>query len=298
MRVVIGGASGFIGSNLAEALRRRGDEVVELVRRPATSPEESSWDPAAGRVDRSVLEGSDVVVNLGGVGIGDRRLTEERKRAILNSRLEATGTLAAAVADLDDPPGSFISASAIGVYGDRGDEVLTEASPFGPDDDFLVSVVAQWEAAAQPAAAASEVAWLRSGLVMGDGGILERLLLPFKLGVGGRMGSGDQWWSWISLEDEIRAILHIIDHRLRGPYNLTAPNPVTNAEFAAVLGKVLRRPTILPTPKFALDIVLGAERAEALVFTSAHVLPTALQHSGFVFVHPDLREALRSELSK
>lgn len=292
MRVVIGGASGFLGSHLVAALRERGDEVVALVRRPATTDTESQWDPAGGTIDAAVLEGVDAVVNLGGVGIGDERWDDERKQAILESRVATTSTLASAVAALTNPPGVFVSASAIGFYGDRGDETLTEESVAGPDDDFLVEVVKRWEEAALPVVDAGvPLAFLRTGLVLGDGGLLSRLLLPFKLGVGGKMGSGKQWWSWISLEDYVRATLHIIDNKLSGAFNITAPNPVRNEAFAKSLASALGRPALLPTPAFALKAILGAERAQALVFTSARVLPQALRASGFEFTHDSISAA-------
>ncbi len=292
LRIVIGGASGFLGSGLVAELLKRGDAVVRLVRRPIQADDEVQWDPAAGHIEPGALAGADAVVNLGGVGIGDRRWNESHKEAILESRVQATSTLAAAIAEVDDPPGVFVSSSAIGYYGDRGDETLTEQSPPGPDDDYLVHVTKLWEQAAIPVSAAGvPLAFLRTGIVLGDGGVLSRMLLPFKMGLGGRMGSGEQWWSWISLDDHVRATLWVIDRQLNGAFNLTAPNPVRNAEFAASLAKALGRPAILPIPQFALKAVLGAERAQALVFTSARVLPRALESSGFEFRHPRIDEA-------
>lgn len=288
----MGGGSGFLGSALTDALRERGDEVIWLVRRPVESTHESQWDPAAGTVDEKVLEGTGAVINLGGVGIGDKRWDEAHKKAILESRLAATSTLAAAVAGLAQPPDVFVSASAIGFYGDRGDETLTEDSVAGPDDDYLVEVVKKWEEAALPVVDAGvPLAFLRTGLVLGDGGLLERLLLPFKLGVGGRMGSGEQWWSWVTRDDFVAATLHIIDNKLSGAFNITAPNPVRNEDFAKSLASALGRPALLPTPAFALKAILGAERAQALVFTSARVLPQALRASGFEFEHETISEA-------
>ncbi len=297
MRIVIGGASGFLGTALVARLEARGDEVVRLVRREASGPQESQWDPAAGTVDSSALEGADAIVNLGGVGIGDKRWDDDHKKAVLESRLAATGTLAKAVADLERKPGVFVSASAIGFYGNRGDETLTEESVAGPEDDFLVKVVTAWEEAALALVQVGvPLAFLRTGLVLGDGGVLGRMLLPFKLGLGGKMGDGQQWWSWISLEDQIRAVIHIIDNKLSGAFNLTAPNPARQVDFAKSLASALGRPAFLPTPAFALKAVLGSERAQALVFTSARVLPQALRASGFEFVHPKLSEAWPSVL--
>lgn len=292
MRIVIGGSSGFLGTALVERLEARGDEVVRLVRRETAAPNESRWDPAAGIIDATVLEGADAIVNLGGVGIGDKRWDEEHKEAVLGSRVESTSTLAAAVVGLERKPGVFVSASAIGFYGDRGDETLTEESVAGPTDDFLVRVVKAWEEAALPVVEAGvPLAFLRTGIVLGDGGVLDRMLLPFKLGLGGKMGDGKQWWSWISLEDQIRATLHIIDNKLSGAFNLTAPNPARQADFAKSLAATLGRPAFLPAPAFALNAVLGSERAQALIFTSARVLPQALRATGFEFVHPTLSEA-------
>ncbi|NND03858.1 MAG: TIGR01777 family protein [Acidimicrobiia bacterium] len=297
MRIVIGGASGFLGSALVDRLEQRGDDVIRLVRREVTDPNESQWDPATRQVDSAVLEGADAVINLGGVGIGDRRWDDEHKQAVLQSRLDATSTLAAAVVGLSSKPGIFVSASAIGFYGDRDDETLTEESGAGPEDDFLVEVVKAWEEAALPIVDAGvPLAFLRTGIVLGDGGVLGRMLLPFKLGVGGKMGSGKQWWSWISLEDQVRATLHIVDNRLSGAFNLTAPNPARQVDFAKSLAGALGRPAFVPTPAFALNAILGAERAQALVFTSARVLPQSLRASGFEFIHPTLSEAWPSVL--
>ena len=186
----------------------------------------------------------------------------------------------------------FVSSSAVGFYGNRSDETLTEESAAGSPSDYLVHVTQRWEQAALPVAeAAVPLAFMRTGIVLGEGGILGRLLLPFKLGVGGKMGSGRQWWSWVSLEDQVRATLHIIDGKLSGAFNLTAPNPVRNAEFAESLAEALHRPAIVPTPAFVLRALLGAERADALVFTSARVLPVALEASGFEFKHPIIDSA-------
>lgn len=299
VRIVIGGASGFLGTALSEYLIGRGDDVVHLVRRAAAVDQEVQWDPAAGSVDLAVLEGADAVVNLGGVGIGDSRWSEDRKEAILQSRLQATATLAAAISSLSTPPRVFVSASAIGFYGDRGDETLTEQSNPGPESDFLVQVAKRWEEAALPVVAAGvPLAFLRTGIVLGDGGVLSRLLLPFKVGVGGPMGSGKQWWSWITLEDQVRATVHIIDRRLSGAFNLTAPNPVRNKEFAKSLGRALHRPALLPVPAFSLKALLGAGRAQALVFTSARILPQALKSSGFQFTHESLESAWPAVLGK
>jgi len=299
VKVVIGGASGFLGQALTARLEARGDDVVRLVRRPAVGSGEAQWDPAAGAVEPAALEGADAVVNLGGVGIGDHRWDKEYKEAILDSRVQATSTLARAVGSLSRPPGVFVSASAIGFYGDRGDETLTEDSLSGPASDHLVQVTKQWEnAAVSVADLAVPLAFLRTGIVLGAGGVLGRLLLPFKLGVGGKMGDGKQWWSWVSLDDQVRATLHINDGKLAGVFNVTAPNPVRNSDFARSLAKALHRPAVIPTPAFALKTLLGAERAEALIFTSARVLPAALQATGFEFDHETLEAAWPVVLAK
>lgn len=298
MKIVISGSSGLIGTALVHRLTASGHDVVRLVRRRPTGSAESQWDPDAGVLDPGHLTGAHAVINLGGVGIGDKRWSAERKQLILDSRVRGTTLLAETLAAMEDGPAVLLSASAIGWYGDRGDEVLDEASAPGPDDDFLVQVCTAWEAATSPAVAAGvRVAHLRTGIVLdAAGGALGELLLPFKLGVGGRIGDGSQWWSWIAIEDQVDAIIHLLMSHLSGPINLTAPNPVTNAEFVSALGSVLRRPTLLPTPRFALNAILGEELAEALLFTSARVVPSRLLEDGFVFSQPDLEPALRNLL--
>jgi uncharacterized protein (TIGR01777 family) len=299
MRIVVSGASGLIGTALRRRLHQEGHDVVQLVRRPPRAGQ-VRWDPADGDLDPVVLEGADAVVNLGGAGIGDKRWTKARKRLILDSRVDGTALLARTIAALDDPKPVFLSASAIGIYGDRGDERLTEESPPGsPADDFQTEVTIAWEAAARPAwGAGARTALLRTGIVLdGEGGALGRMLLPFKLGIGGRIGSGEQWWSWIGLPDTVRAIAHLLSSDIEGPVNVTAPTPVTNAEFTRSLGAVLHRPTILPVPRLALSTLLGEELAESLVYTSAKVIPQKLLDDGFVFEEPELRPALEAALT-
>ena len=299
--VAISGGTGLIGSALARSLEADGHRIARLTR-PQSKPRSGdtiAWDPPAGTIDAAALEGVDVVVNLAGAGIGDKKWTPARKRDVLDSRLQATGLLARTVARLDRPPAIFVSGSAVGYYGNRGDETLTENS--GPGDDFVAEVCIQWEDAARPAAEAGlRVAWIRSGLVLdGDGGVLHRLLLPFKLGLGGRIGSGSQYRSWISLADEVSAIRRIIDDPgLGGPVDLTAPNPVTDAELAATLARVLHRPAKLPTPTLPLKLVYGAELVQHLLLDGQRVLPDKLLTSGFTFAHPDLETALRAVLGK
>ncbi len=299
MRIVISGASGLIGSALRRRLGDGGHEVVRLVRRP---PEvgEHQWDPSAGVLDPGALAGAHAVVNLSGAGIGDKRWTEARKKEIYDSRILSTRLLVERMTALDSPPGVFVSASAIGIYGDRGDEKLTEDSAPGPGDDFLVRVTADWEEAARPAADAGiRTVMARTGIVLDRGdGALARMMLPFKLGIGGKLGSGSQWWSWISLVDEVRAIEHVLESDVTGPVNLTAPHPVTNAEFTKALGQVLGRPTFMWVPRFALDVLLGSELAESSAFTSARVIPQKLLDDGFTFEHDVVKGALEAALDQ
>jgi uncharacterized protein (TIGR01777 family) len=299
VKYAVSGASGLIGSALSRALRLDGHEVVPLVRRPVSAGESAiRWDPAGGTIEAAALEGFDGVVNLAGAGIGDKRWTDEYKREVLESRTRGTDLLARTLAGLDRPPSVLVNGSAIGIYGDTGETVVTEDAPSG--DDFLAEVCRQWEAAAAPASDAGiRVAFARTGIVLSpDGGALAKLLPLFKLGVGGRMGSGRQWWSWISLDDEVGAIRWLLDHDVAGPVNLTAPEPVTNAEMTKVLGDVLHRPTILPVPSFGPKLLLGGELAEALLFTSQRVAPAVLGAQGYPFAHPTLEGALRSLLDR
>jgi uncharacterized protein (TIGR01777 family) len=270
---------------------------VRLVRRDPHGADEIQWNPATGSIDTTRFEGADVVFHLAGAGIGDRRWTEPYKKEILDSRVLGTGLLASTLAELDLKPSVMVSASAIGWYGDRGDEILDETAPQGTG--FLADVTAAWEAAADPAARAGiRVVHPRTGIVLSkDGGALRRLLLPFKLGAGGRTGPGSQWWSWITLNDEVRALTHLASSSsLAGPVNLTAPNPVTNQEFVDALGRVLRRPTVLPAPSLALKAYLGSELAEALLFQSQRVVPARLLEDGFTFDSSNLEEALGSAI--
>ncbi len=295
MRVAITGSSGLIGSRLKQALIDRGDTPVPVVRRSAAEGE-IHWDPDAGSIDTAAFEGIDAVVHLAGEGVAAKRWTDEQKQEILTSRTEGTALLAEALAALDAKPAVFVSGSAIGIYGDRGAETLTEDSARGTG--FLSDVVVAWEAAAQPAVDAGiRTAFIRTGIVLTpDGGALAEQLPFFKLGIGGRIGDGKAWWPWISIDDEIRAILFLIDNEaVSGPVNLTAPNPVTNAEFASALGKALGRPTFIPTPTFAVSLRLGKELADSIL-ASTRVLPTVLQEHGFEFVHPTIEPALEAIL--
>jgi uncharacterized protein len=297
VRIAITGSSGFIGSALRRSLEADGHTVVPMVRRPARTGE-ISWDPAAGRLEATDLDDLDAVVNLAGAGIGDARWTPERKRLVLESRTDGTRLLAGALAAAERRPPVLVSGSAIGYYGDRGDEVLTERS--APGDDFVAGVCVAWEAATQAAEGAGvRVAHIRTGLVLdGSGGIFPRMALPFRLGVGGRLGSGQQWMSWIGLADEVGAIRFLLDHEVSGPVDLTAPEPVTNAQLTKVLGAALHRPTLVPAPAAALRLALGRERADGLLFVSQRVVPAVLAEAGYEFRHPLLVGAVEAAIDR
>jgi uncharacterized protein (TIGR01777 family) len=298
MRVLVTGSHGLIGSALIAALRARGDEVTRLVRSASPGPGEARWDPEGGEIDAAALEGHDAVVHLAGEGIGEQKWTDEQKRRIMESRRKGTTLLAEAVARLAAKPSVLVSASGINFYGDRGDEELTEESP--PGHGFLTDVVKAWEDATQPASDAGiRVVRMRSGIVLDPkSGALGRMLLPFKLGLGGPVGKGTQWWSWIALDDEVGAILHVLgDASLSGPVNFTSPQPVRQREFAAALGEVLHRPTLLPTPLFPLRLRYGSELVRELLLFSQRVLPARLTASGYGFRYPDVTSALRAAVS-
>jgi uncharacterized protein (TIGR01777 family) len=298
MDIAITGASGLIGSELARLLSERGDRVLRLVRRAPTSSDELRWDPTQGTIDSAGLEGIDAVVNLAGENIAARRWSTEQKAKIVDSRVKGTNLLASTIVGAQKPPRVLVSGSAIGFYGDRGDEQLDETSPAGAG--FLADVVTQWEAAAAPVSEAGiRVAFARTGLVLSqDAGALVPLLRIFKLGLGGKLGSGRQWWSWITLEDDARALVHLIDHEVAGPVNLVSPSPVTNAAFTKALGTALHRPAILPVPSFGPKLVMGAELADELIFASQRIAPAVLTGSGFAFSHPQLDDALTSVLAR
>lgn len=298
MDVIVTGSSGLIGSALVTALEGEGNRVRRLVRRAPSGPDEVRWDPTGGEIDRAGLEGADAVVNLAGPGIGDKRWSDARKQELREARVRGTTLLAEALAGLDQAPRALISGSAIGYYGNRGDEKLTEKSKAG--GDFLAELCVDWEAAAQPAVAAGiRVALIRTGIVLAPGGgALEKILPLFKLGLGGRLGSGDQFWSWITLEDEVRAIRHLLESEVSGPVNLTAPEPETNHTITTTLGEVLHRPTIFPVPRFGPKILLGGEATETFLYASQRVFPKVLEAEGFTFSHPDLESGLRSILGK
>lgn len=299
MDIAITGSRGLVGSALVPELARAGHRPARLVRSVRPGADELGWDPDAGAIDAAGLDGIDAVVHLAGAGIGDKRWTPARKHLILESRTKGTDVLARALAGLVNKPAVLISASGVDYYGPHGDETLTEAS--SPGGGFLADVCKQWEDATKPAADAGiRVAHIRTGPVLGvDGGLLGRLLLPFRMGLGGRVGTGEQYMSWIALDDHVAAILHLLTRAdSTGPYNLTAPNPVTNGEFTTTLGRVLHRPTRIPTPLLPLKLRYGGELVHELLLTGQRVLPARLGEAGYRFAHPTLEEALRAALDR
>ena len=298
MDVLVTGAHGLIASALIPRLRADGHRVVRLVRSDPEGSDDVRWDPTAGTIDAAGLEGVDAVVHLAGAGIGDKKWTSARKQLILDSRTRGTDLLARTLAGLSRPPNVLLSGSAVGYYGDRGAEAITETS--APGDDFPARVCVAWEAATAPAEEAGiRVVHLRTGIVLAaHGGALQRMLLPFKLGLGGRIGSGDQYMSWIALDDHVGAMRHLLSaESVRGAANLTAPNPATNVEFTKALGEAVHRPTALPTPLFPLKAVYGAELVEHLLVKGQRVLPRVLEQSGYEFAHPQLDNAMRAVLA-
>ena len=297
MKILITGSSGFIGSALLPFLNNQGDDVIRMVRSTPKAGE-LFWDPEAGRIDASGLEGFDGVIHLAGDPIAEGRWTPEKKARMRKSRTEGTGLLAETVAHLKHPPKVMVCASAIGYYGDRGDELLQENSPAGTG--FLAEIGQLWEEAAEPAARAGiRVVHLRIGVVLSPaGGALKKMLPPFRLGIGGKLGSGKQFMSWIALDDIVGALHHtLITESLRGPVNGVAPHPVTNAEFTKILGRVLHRPTLFPVPPFALRLMFG-ELADAVLLASMRVEPSKLLQTDYRFHYPDLEQALGHLLKK
>jgi len=289
VKVAVTGASGLIGSALVPHLRGRGDEVIRLVRRTPERSDEVRWNPTTGDIDLAGLRGTEAVVHLAGAGVGDHRWTEAYKRQILSSRVDGTRTIARAMATLDPLPQVLVSGSAMGFYGDRGDELLSEQSPAGTG--FLPDVVTAWERAAAPAREAGiRVAHPRTSLVMSPhGGAFGRLLPLVRLGLGGPLGSGQQWWSWITLHDQLRAITFLIDTDIAGPVNLASPQPLPQREIVAALGRTAHRPAIVPAPAFALRIALGEFAGDILA--SARLAPAVLTGAGFTFDHPEFDAA-------
>jgi uncharacterized protein (TIGR01777 family) len=300
MKIAVTGASGLIGSALVPALVADGHEVIRLVRRTPRTADEHRWDPQHRRIDENLLAGVDAVVNLAGTPIRPRPWTRSYREAILSSRLDSTATIATALAEaaVAEPsrPRVLLSGSAVGYYGDTGDSVVDETSPAGTD--FLAQVCTRWESATAPAEAAGiRVVHLRTGLVIGRGALLTRVLgLVFRLGLGGRMGSGRQFWPWISLRDEVDAIRYLLTADVSGPVNLTGPTPVTNAEFTRLLAAALHRPAVLPVPGPAISLALG-EFGRSSVLAGQRAVPAKLAAAGYRFTHPSLDAALQEALA-
>ena len=299
MRILLSGSSGLIGTMFRSHLESTDHEVVRLVRSKSRLDGDTVlWDSDSDEVDTSGLENADVVVHLAGKNIASGRWTDKQKQEIRDSRVHGTQLLCEALNSLSNPPKTLVAASAVGYYGDRGDEVLTEESP--PGDGFLSDVCQEWETATQAAAESGiRVVNLRFAMVLsGKGGALPKMLPPFLIGLGGIVGDGQQYWSWVAAEDACSAIFHCIqEETLHGPVNCAAPSPVTNHEFTKSLGRVLSRPTIVPLPAFAARLLLG-EMADALLLASARVHPEKLTGSGFSFTYTDIESALRSCLRK
>lgn len=297
MRILMSGASGLIGTALTSHLVANGHTVSRLVRRPA-KPGEVTWDPTTAELDPAAFDDCDAVINLSGAGIGDKRWSDDYKVELLSSRVQTTELLATTMADLDRKPSVFLSGSAIGWYGDRGDERLDELST--PGSGFLSDLAQEWEASTMAAEKAGiRTVHLRTGVVLSaDGGALKKQLPLFKLGLGGRFGNGHQWQSWISIDDQVGAITHLLSAETCGAVNLTAPEPVTNSEFTATLAKVLHRPAVIPVPMFGPKLLLGRELVESLLLGGQRVAPTALQRSGYEFRHDVLETTLRELLHR
>jgi hypothetical protein len=300
MRVAVSGSTGLVGSEVVTVLSAGGHDVVRLVRRvPAPGEKAVRWDPEKGEVDAAGLEGLDAVVHLAGENVGSGRWTAARKAAIRDSRVKGTRLLCEALAGLARPPETLVCASAVGYYGDRGEEVLTEESP--PGAGFLPEVSREWEAASGAASRKGiRVVTLRIGMVISPkGGALARMLPLFRAGLGGVIGGGRQYVSWVALDDLPNIILHTLQRGdLRGPVNAVAPRPVTNREFTEALGKALSRPTPLPVPAFALRLAVGGEMADALLLSSARVVPKRLIDTGYAFLSAELEPALRRLLGR
>jgi uncharacterized protein (TIGR01777 family) len=296
MKILVSGSHGLVGKALTTSLANSGHEIVSLVRQSANDSE-IEWHPNQGKINRQQLEGFDVVVHLAGESIASGRWTEEKKKKIRESRVKGTELLSSALARLSQPPSTLINASAIGFYGNRGDELLTEKS--APGEGFLPEVCMEWEkATGQAEAKGIKTIHTRFGIILDEkGGALERMLTPFRMGVGGKVGNGKQWMSWIALDDVISALRFLIDQPgSEGPVNFTAPNPVTNADFTEALGNVLSRPTLFSVPAFAARLAFG-EMADELLLSSAKVEPERLKESGYQFKHPELSSALKAILS-
>ncbi|MEU4426274.1 TIGR01777 family oxidoreductase [Actinoplanes sp. NPDC024001] len=297
MRIVMAGASGFLGTRLADRLRESGHQITRLVRRPAERPEEATWEPAQGRLDPALLSGADAVINLAGAGIGDRRWTARYKTVLRTSRIDTTDTIARAIKQLpgEERPRTLLQASGAGWYGDTGDQAVTEEAPAGTT--FLADLCRVWEAAARPAEdAGTRVVLLRTAPTIDAGGsLLKPLLLPFKLGAGARIGGGRQWMAWIALADWLNAAEFLLEREdVSGPVNVVSPQPVTNAQFTKALARELHRPALFTIPGPALDLVLGELAGETQ--RSQRVLPGVLSGAGFAWAYPGIDAALAASL--
>jgi uncharacterized protein (TIGR01777 family) len=298
MKVLISGASGLVGMAVADALRKDGHTVGQFVRSGGTARAgDVRWDPASGTADLAAMEGADAVICLSGASVGEGRWTAERKKVLRSSRVDLTRVLVDSLGRLKQKPRVFIAASAIGYYGNRGDEILTESSTAG--NDFIAQLACDWETESMRAESAGiRTVILRFAVILSaKGGALARMLLPFKLGAGGRLGSGKQWMSWAALEDVVQIVrAAIADERIRGPVNVAAPGPVQNADFTRVLARVLHRPAIFPAPAFVLRIALG-EMADGLLLASQRVIPEKLREAGYKFRYENLEGALMQILN-
>lgn len=296
LTIAVAGASGLIGQALTSALTASGHSVHRLVRTAPQGPGQHSFNPVSGTVDQGIIDHADVVINLSGASIGKIPWTKKHKDLILSSRVQSTSTLAQAIARSDSPPGVFVSASAVGYYGPGGDTELTEDSPAG--DDFLAGVTVAWEEAAQPAADAARIVYPRTGLVVGDGGAMVPLKLQTALFVGGKIGPGSQWWPWISLHDEVRAIVHLIlTTSTTGAYNLVGPTPATALEVTKTLAQLMHRPHLIGLPRFAITTLMG-EAGEHLLLSSQKISSQKLQDSGFRFDDVTIDDALSRMLGR
>lgn len=300
MRILVSGSTGFIGSALVTSLEAEGHDVVRLVRSDASAPGTVPWDPRAGKLDPGALDDLDAAIHLAGEGIASHRWSSAHMGRVIDSRVQGTMLLSDALSKAARPPAVLLSASAVGYYGDRGDDAVTEDD--GPGTGFLAEVCQQWEASTSVAEQAGiRVVHLRTAsmVLSPAGGALAKLLPLFRFGLGGRLGPGDQWMTWIALDDEIRAIEFLLSAgQLRGPVNLTAPEPTTNADFTKALGRALHRPAIIPVPATALHLVLGRQMANEMLLTGARVRSTKLQSAGYPFRHTDLAEALSTMLRR
>lgn len=294
--IVVAGASGLIGSALVRAITSRGDRATALVRRPARRRDEVEWDPAAGRLDPGRLEGADAVIVLNGASVGRMPWTRSYREQLLASRLDSTGTVVAALQQIGEGAPSLVSGSAVGYYGSAPGAVLTESASQG--DTFLAALCAEWEEAARQASSVTRVAMLRTAPVIHRRGVLRPMITLTSLGLGGPLGKGNQVWPWVSLEDEVRAILHIIEAELSGPVNICGPTPASANEIGRALARELHRPFWLPAPAWGLKLALGTAATESLLTADADVRPEVLLQSGFSFTHSTVESAVRAAMRK